>query len=759
VKRLPWRFNGLVFICLWIALVTPGRAQLQEPGQGQEPIKVQADTLHYSEQQDTVTAVGNVVVNKGETTLKADSLTVNRSTNEATAQGNVEVKDPQGEIQADSLRLELEDETGQIDNGTVRLPRNQYVLMGKLLQKSYGQSYHIEDGRFTTCQCENFDQADWSIGGRTINVDLRGKGEVRDGVFRVRGVPFIYIPYAVVPVRNERQSGFLFPNYGFSSKRGFVWQQPFYWAMNKSYDLTVTTDVETAARLGLWGELRYAPNLDTEGQFSASYFNEQIRGPATTSTAVDRWSITGAHRQRFSDDVRFYSDLFFVSDDLFLREISHRALNLPALDDYADWTIRTRRFTDSRAGGVKTWGAALLRTEAAYYQDLTQDQDFAFQVLPRLQFQGHQRFWQDRLEASIAVEGDNFYRNKGYAGQRFDLAPSVAMPFHLGPYAFGSVQVTGRETAYHMTSQDAGSPDLTMPNLRGDRTREIVQFDANVGTRFSRAFDIGWGRMLKLQHVIEPEVSYLYVPFVDQEELPLYDSRDRINKRNLFIYGVSNRLLGKFRTTPTDSNMADGESATEIRELARLTVTQAYDPLRGISRKKEHYSDVDVYARLTPFPYTSFTFDSTYDVDDGSPTTTRVGAFVRDPRPLPPAAPLLQHLQRTSTIGVSYRSTSDRLVRQFNSDPDTPPSDITPPKEVDTSLILRLNDAIMASYIGRYDLNTSSFLGNRYFFRYISQQQCWFVDLGIIDKVNPREFEFRFMFTLVGLSSSGHTSF
>jgi hypothetical protein len=31
--------------------------------------------------------------------------------------------------------------------------------------------------------------------------------------------------------------------------------------------------------------------------------------------------------------------------------------------------------------------------------------------------------------------------------------------------------------------------------------------------------------------------------------------------------------------------------------------------------------------------------------------------------------------------------------------------------------------------------------------------------LGIIDKVNPREFEFRFMFTLVGLSSSGHTGF
>jgi hypothetical protein len=86
-------------------------------------------------------------------------------------------------------------------------------------------------------------------------------------------------------------------------------------------------------------------------------------------------------------------------------------------------------------------------------------------------------------------------------------------------------------------------------------------------------------------------------------------------------------------------------------------------------------------------------------------------------------------------------------------------SDIQPPEEIDTSAILRLNDAISASYTGRYDLNTSSFIGNRYFVRYISPQKCWFIDFGAIDKVNPNEFEFRFLLTLVGLSSSGRTGF
>ena len=137
----------------------------------------------------------------------------------------------------------------------------------------------------------------------------------------------------------------------------------------------------------------------------------------------------------------------------------------------------------------------------------------------------------------------------------------------------------------------------------------------------------------------------------------------------------------------------------------------------------------------------------------------RVGASLYDPRPLPQVAPLLQHVQRASSLGVSYRFTSKSVVNQFNSDSDTTPTDVNPPKEIDASVLLRLSNSFMASYVGRYDLNTSEFIGNRYFFRYIAPQECWFIDFGVVDKVNPREFEFRFLFTLVGFSSSGHTAF
>jgi LPS-assembly protein len=715
----------------------------QDQGAEEEaPVQVKGNTLTYEQQGNVATATGDVVVTKGETKLSADTITVNRDTNEMNARGNVTLQDERGNIKADAMRIEMENETGDITNGTVTLPRQQYVLTGKSLQKFYGQTYHIEDGAFTTCQCDNFAKADWSIGAQTIDVNLRGRGTVRHGVFRVRNIPLLYVPYGTVPITTDRKSGFLFPNYGFSSKRGFVWQQPFYWALSKSYDATITTDLETSARVGGWGEFRYAPSERTEGVFSASYFNEQIRGPATTTSPINRWSITGVHRQLLPRDWRLYSDLFFVSDDFFLREISHRALNLKSTLEIDDWDLRSRRFTDSRVGGVKTWRHALFRGEAVYYQDLRQDQDYAFQELPRLQFQGQRRIWNDRLDVGIGVDGAEFYRNRGYAGQRLDLAPWVAMPFQLGNYLYGSAKVIGRETIYHMTSEEPGL--LALPEagrLRGDRTRETVQFQAEVGTRISRVFNAHWGRLRQLQHVIEPRVNYYYTPYVDQLDLPLYDTFDRINKRNLFVYGVDNYVLGKF-AAPVAPGTGETQGATEVRELARFSVRHAYDPSRAIGRRGDKYSDLDLSARAQPFPYATFTFDSTYDVARGDTTTIRLGAFVTDPRPLPATVPLLEHLQRRTTVGVSYRTITDRLLKEMNA-----------------YVVFRLNEYLTTAYIGRYDFNADSFIGNRYFVRFISPQKCWHVDLGLIDRVNPRELEFRVFFTLVGLSSSGRTAF
>jgi LPS-assembly protein len=573
-------------------------------------------------------------------------------------------------------------------------------------------------------------------------------------------------------VRNDRQSGFLFPYYLYSSNRGFVANLPFYWAINRSYDATVTAGYESLARVGGWAEFRYTPNEQTEGQLAASYFNEGLRQASPSNPPLDRWSITGSHRQELADNMRFGSDLFFVSDDLFLREISHRALSLPSTPDSisSEWNLRARRFVDSRVRGVKNWKDAFLRTEAVYYQDLVDKQDYDFQVLPRVQFKEQKFLWNNRLVASLAVEGAHFYRNKGYSGQRLDIAPSVTMPFHLGDYAFGSIGVTGRETAYHLTSQEHGPSTLTAPNLRGDRTRELAQFDADLHSRVSRVFDVNLWKLLKVKHVVEPEVSYRYVPVVNQEDLPIYDYFDRMNRRSVWVYGVTNRVLGKFRkdsvardsTEKTEAEGSTGktkdEDSTEkttVRELASITLTHAYDPTRRINLEKDHYSDVNVFARFSPLSFSSFYFNTTYDVNNGSVAATRVSASISDPRSFPSLPPLLQYLQRRSSLSVSYSSTSARLIKAFNADLPHPPTNVTTAKGISTLLTLRLSESFQAAYMSRYDLNTDGFTMDRYFLRYLPPQHCWFFEIGAVDRINPHEFQFHFSFTFLGLGSTG----
>ena len=731
----------LAVLAVWPLWTAAGWAQ-------DDRVQVDADALGYEEDGDVVSARGNVVVTKGDARLTADTVRVRRSRNALDARGNVVLADPQGDVRADRLRLELTDETGTIENGTIRLPRRQYTIAGRTLQKLYGQSYRVTDGAVTTCECDRMEDADWSIAADTLDVTVGGTGRLRHGVLRVRDVPLFYVPYGAMAVRTDRHSGLLAPRYGFSNKRGFQWEQPLYWAISKSQDLTVTTDVETSERAGLLGEYRYAPGRSMEGQLWVSYFNEQLRERVSSPAPVHRWSVVGSHRHALTPDVRLYGDLFLVSDDFFLRD-----MNVAFHPTLERSDRRSKRFTDSRIGGVKTWDHAQLRAEATYYQDLRnnrrrrppgEDQD-AFEFVPRIRFQGRHRLWDDRIDVGLDAEGGHFFRSRGYHGQRLDIAPWISLPFSLAGYGYGAFKATGRETVYRMSSRSPGK--RARPGgapLDRLQTREIVQVEAELGTRLSRVFRVGWGRLRKIQHVLDPHVSFAYVPQVGQDDLPLYDTLDRINRRSLFVYGVTNRLLGKFAPL--------GEGEAYVRELLQVSVLQAYDTNRrlreesgqrfGLSETGQHFSDVDIRARVLPLPFFSLAADSTVDVDRGDIIAARLDAALRDPRPLPATSPLLASLQRRTSLGISYRTITDRLI-----------------KEIDARAVLRVHDALTLAYFTEYDLNSRSFINSRYFFRLFSPQKCWALDFGIVDRSDPDETEFSLSVSLVGFASAGKTAF
>ncbi len=854
-----WLCRGLVAVAAVALLATPAAAasafptfSREESGTGE--VTVDAASIRYDQRNNVIEAEGAVKVTRGEMTLTADKVRVNRATQVAEAEGNVVVTDPQGTTTADALTLNLVEETGAMDNGSVFLKQNHYQLSGRRFEKFPGQSYLVEGGRFTTCMCGEGNKPSWSVRGERVLVDFEGYGRVKGATFEVLGRPIAYLPYGLFPIRRERQSGFLFPRFGASNRRGFQIEQPFYFAINKSMDATVSLDIETAARIGVLGEYRYALSKETLGVVHGSYFNEQIRGAASNdvvnsriadpSIPVNRWSLGLTHDQHLPAGVKGFADVFRVSDDLFLREI-----NVFTFSPGVDVALRTRRFERSRVGAERLFDRGLLMATATWYQDFINPDRFDFQTPPRVGGFASAHLFDDRLLVHFQGEGVNFERDKGFQGQRLDLQPEIELPWRW-QQAYGSVRGGFRETAYtlddtsvptqvNVNPADPGSkPPSILPTLDDNATREVFYLRGETGTSLARVYPFDRFGISRLKHTIEPTVDYLFVPRTTtrQSALPLFDDVDRVNQRSIVTYGVTSRLLARMKphgakpketkrrgskkekarapgingvpsAPPDGASEHDGAAAGDgeaesaggagepdasrdpdldealatgaaydetsmgpqlppgpasrskdgaIRELGRFALFQSYDfvhrggdfidqvdPQTGMVRRDDgdRISDLSAYLRLTPVEFLSFEGRTDLGLTTGRYSGASVGLSVADPR-TPSDDFSLAILRGRSRFSIGYRFVARSAI-----------------EEVNGSMLLRLTKRFYAAYEARYDNLSKRFLENRYGFRMISDCECWVVDVGVSDKINPNETEVRVLVSLVGLGQFGKEPF
>jgi LPS-assembly protein len=722
-------------LILSVLLPYPARAQLPSPDVEAEETSIDAEQISYDQKTNTVVARGKVVVTRGDTELRADEVRLNRTTNEAEARGNVTVTNPEGTITADVVALNLDEETGFLTHADIEARHMRYSLRGERVEKGLGQSYHIENGQFTTCHCADGPPS-WSISGGDLRVNLQGYGILHDGTFNVLGVPVLYIPRGLFPVQRQRQSGFLIPRFGASNTRGFQTLLPFYWAINKSQDATMAFDLETSKRVGVVGDYRYVLNRETHGEIGVSYFNEIFRGstagaaPFEHTIPQNRWSVGGEHQQPFVGSSQAYADVFLVGDDLYLREI-----NTYAFEHTRDVAIRTLPFTESHAGILQEWNRLALRGEGTYYQNLEGGDSQTLQRAPEMDLWGQQRLAGPvlgELNASLM----DYVRATNVDGVRFDAAPAAEVPLPLGRWAFGTMRASFRETAYHLFEQTISQNGIVLPE---DRSRETVQLGADVNTILDRVYPVSVFGLEKVKHTVEPEIRYMYIPAISQGDLPLFDGVDRINRRNLLTYGVTSRLIGRFSDNDTGAHTGGTDSL--IRELARISLMQSFDASREIQSLQpggatDHFSDVDIDGRVNPSRALSLRFHLNYDTGNNSVPATRIGFFIEDPRQLKSRGegPLLE--TRTSAA-VSYRFLAGSALQ-----------------EVDSNLVLRLTDWAGFLYSGRYDIVNNRFLDNFFGVRLLSLCDCWALDFAVVNRSNPHEVEARAQLTLVGFGSS-----
>jgi len=533
---------------------------------------------------DLFLATGNVEITRGTNRLVADRVDLNRATGEAIAQGKAVFFDGQDRLVGERIDFNLNTGTGVVYKGSTFVPPY-YRLSADRMDKLGDSVYSIRQGLFTTCEGDN---PAWSFKMGSAEADLESSIYATDTSFLVKGVPVIpYVPFFAAALRRERQSGFLFPEFGSNSRYGFLARTPYYWAINDSQDLTVAMDAYSKRGIGADIEYRYILSRDTEGMVAAFGINESLLGTrASQGLPENRGYFKLVHSWQATPSLAVKIDSNVTSDDSIYRTYAYTTAD------------RVRQRADTNVFVTQRWETLNFVGRIYWYQDLTQPRAVELQRAPELKLTSVRQPFPG--VPGLLYEGQasfvNFIRQIGTAGIRADLHPRFYLPvpvaglFTITPYAGGRLTLYNREVLGQGISNGPAilASPVTIEETRAtNRLRQQIEGGVLLETRASRVYNLaGTGSIAALQHVIEPRANFIEIRGINQKGNPQfepgggpttgidpgYEARtgiDAVNKANEVTYSITNRLNA--RTT-------SGANEEAVRwELARMTLSQTYN--------------------------------------------------------------------------------------------------------------------------------------------------------------------------------------
>jgi LPS-assembly protein len=541
---------------------------------------------------DNINAPNGVTVRQGERELRADKFSFNEVERRIEVSGAVKYSDPQLIVRGDAGSL-VHGETA-FDGVRFELPKQPARGAADSLSVNDTGVLQLKNVQYTTCPEGS---KDWLIRADLISIDTRKSvGSARDARVEFFGVPILRLPYISFPVGSARKSGLLFPSLGSSSNSGVQLSVPYYFNLAPNQDLTLTPTYYTSRGLDVEGEYRFLTR-STRGALRGNFL------PNDRKTDRARSRLKLASTTRLPRGWRLNLDAENVSDARYFEDFAQGA-------DGASIAFLPRRLQLSyRDDSLET--GLILRNFQTLDQDLPQI-DRPHTEVPRLYARGD---WQLSgalpLEYGFDTEAVLFRHSNDVHGWRFDATPQIGFSYEGAGY-FVKPVVALETTHYQLRGEAPGSdrsPSRTLPIVSLDGG---LQFERDSGSRGQR-------RM-----TLEPRLMYLYVPYRDQSQLPVFDTAEPdLNWIELFR---NNRYSGIDRIS--DANQLSAgfttrlySSTTGTRFLS-TTIGQAFyfrTPRVGLPDEPAptgHASDLIAQVELQAFKNWSVSSGVQWDTTD-----------------------------------------------------------------------------------------------------------------------------------------------
>lgn len=581
---------------------------------GDVPWHLAADHLESLDDGVIVEATGDVVLTRGQDYLKADFARYYTATDWVLVRGHVKVRLGRDELSAAEAEFDLQSGIGWLKNGSVFMAGPHITFTGEEVVKHWGDRYTFKEAKVTACEGPT---PAWSLAADQAVVEIDGYATLSHAKFQVLDQGIIYSPWMALPAKTTRQTGLIMPDFGTSDEHGPFVTVPWYWAIDKSRDLTVYGS--WFDKNGLMPSLEYRSHISDADKtwIALDYLRDRNAGDNIRDNRF--WlrgmgeGLVGLSGWKYKYDVDYASDGKFLSDfhsfmtgydeshdamlEMFGRDLPTRDKNrVSAGYVYRDW----ERF------GV-TAGFRYEENPWLRHLNLRHVDDTTVQKLPEI----NAYLYKGRLlpDMPLEIEGEAstsyLHREEGTSGMRTEVHPVMSLPVDL---KYATLIASGglRQTFYHSTSVSGNSPLAREESGRRNQTgetRTIPDVDVQAYAEAQRIWKftpeldadrIGRYQITALRHSLQPRVSYSWIPNVDQEKNPFYDEDDRLLPSSVLNLSLTNLLT--LRRELLSAEGKDGSGRTELNlidpvysEIARVRLSGGYDFREA---KRERFRDI-----------------------------------------------------------------------------------------------------------------------------------------------------------------------
>jgi len=487
----------------------PDRPGLHIADRATQPTDIQGDTLSGTDIAPQFE--GNVALNRGDQFLGADKLQYDSEKSTYVADGNIRYQDS-------SMRLVAKHAQGNQAKDEHEIDDLQYQLVSR---RGNGESDRIElhgaQGQLhgsTYSTCDPHDRR-WELKANRIDVDsAEGMAVAHQAVLRIGSVPVMYVPWFMFPIDDRRRTGLLFPSLSNSSRNGFDYRQPIYLNLAPNYDVTLHPRIMTNRGEMLGGEFRYL-NSRGRGTITAAYMpNDDLRADDPSYGARGHFSYNAF--QNLSRNWQARANLIHISDTRYFEDFNNSINGIAMYNAYSIASL------NGRGHG---WSASFSADHNELADYTLSERSLPFDRVPRA-YASWEGAWGRWFAAGVDGEAVRFHKgeavfdpvlrkNVASGGNRLDVKPWVSMPLE------GASWFLRPTLAYRYTTYQVDDELVRLARIAKSPTRSVPIASVDAGLYFDRAANLGGKSYLQ---TLEPRVFYLYTPFRNQGNFPVFDT-------------------------------------------------------------------------------------------------------------------------------------------------------------------------------------------------------------------------------------------